>query len=78
MSTALAPFIKWSDFKSQNKDKPDVLKLQVADPDVFETAYSTNVRVYHKENQDVTEKILQLKFHESNNDSLLRQWNKYA
>ncbi len=76
MSTALTPFIKWGIFQSHSKDKPDVLELQIADPETFETAYSVNVRVYeYVENQKV-EKILPLKAHESLNNTLLKEWEK--
>lgn len=78
MSTTLAPFIKWGAFQSHNKDKPDILELQIADPQIFETAYSVNVRVYeYVENQKI-EKILPLKAHESVNNSLLKEWENNA
>jgi hypothetical protein len=76
LSTTQIPFIKWGSCKSDTKDKPDVLELQIADPETFETAYSINVRVYeYVENQKV-EKILPLKAHESVNSSLLKEWGK--
>lgn len=78
MSTTLTPFIKWGQFKSSNKDQPDLLELQVADPEIFETAYSVNVRVHHKDNGQWVEKILPLKSHESKNAILLQEWDKNA
>jgi hypothetical protein len=65
-------------FQSHNKDKPDVLELQVVDPETFDTAYSTNVRVCeYVENQKV-DRILPLKAHESVNNSLLKEWETNA
>ena len=77
MSNVLAPFIKWGDCKSHCKDRVDSLELQVLDPQTFETQYSTNVRVLHKDNGEWIEKILPLKSHESANSALLNEWNKY-
>jgi len=74
--TTFTPFIKWGDYKSNDKDKPDILELQVAETETFETAYSVNVRVYHKNNGEWIEKVLPLKSHESNNASLLKEWEK--
>ena len=78
MSTTFAPFIKWGDYKSKDSENPDILELQVADSKTFETAYTINVQVYLKENDSWTEAILPLKFHESNNTILLKEWNKNA
>lgn len=78
MSQTQTPFIKWGIYKSNNKNQPDALELQVVDPEIFETAYSVNIRVYeYVENQKI-EKILPLKAHESLNNTLLKEWEKNA
>ncbi len=76
--SVLAPFIKWGEYKSQNQNKPDVLELQVAEIETFETAYSINVRVRQKEGDEWDEKILPLKAFESANSILLKEWNKWT
>lgn len=72
------PFIKWGSFKSQNQNKPDVLELQVAELETFETEYSVNIRVLQKEGNKWNEKILPLKSLESVNSILLKEWEKNA
>lgn len=76
LSSTLAPFIKWGNYHSKDKDNPDVLELQIAEAETFETAYSVNVRVYHNDNGEWIEKVLPLKSHESVNASLLKEWEK--
>ena len=78
MST-LAPFIRFGECKSHDKDNPNVMELQIVDPETFETAYSVNIRVRQKESGgEWIEKILPLKNHESKNPSLLKEWEKNA
>lgn len=78
-SEKFPPFIKWGNFKSKDPKNPDVLELQVAGLERFETAYSENVRVNYKDLvQGWIEAILPLKSHESNNVGLLREWEKMA
>jgi len=56
------PFINFKGYVSHNPQKPDVLELQVADPELFTTLYSVNVRVYEKDiDGNWTEKILPVK-----------------
>ncbi len=78
MSTSLAPFIKFGESKSHDENKPDILELQIVDPETFDTKYSVNVRVCQQENDEWIEKILPLKNYDSTNDSLLREWEKNA
>jgi len=73
---ALAPFIKWGDYRSKDPSKPDVLEIQIVDPEPFTTEYSTNARVQIKDGQTWIEKILPLKSHASNNPSLLNAWTE--
>jgi len=71
------PFISWSIFKSHDPNKPDILEIQVAEPELFTTTYSTNARVYQKDIGDSwNEKILPIKNHESFNSDLLKQWEE--
>lgn len=77
MST-LTPYIKFGEFKSRDENKPDVLELQIVDPETFDTKHSINIRVSQQENDEWIEKILPLKNHDSTNDSLLREWEMNA
>ena len=77
-NTILVPFIKWGNYKSQDPRMPDMLKLQVAEVETFETPYSTNVRVRHNEGEEWNDKILPLKSHESANSILIQEWNKWV
>lgn len=74
MSTTLTPFIKWGDYHSKDENNPDVLEIQVLDTETFDTDYSINANIKHKEDDKWIEKILPLKSHDSNNASLLKQW----
>lgn len=75
-NTIQTPFIKWGNYKSQDQNNPDVLELQVAEVETFETAYSTNVRVRQRIGDDWEERILPLKSYESVNSILLKEWQK--
>lgn len=69
------PFINFKEYSSHNPQKPDVLDLQVANPELFGTLYSTNARVYQKDiDGNWTEKILPVRNHDSKNFSLFEQW----
>jgi len=71
------PFINFKEFTSHNPQKPDVLELQVADPELFTTLYSTNIRVYEKGiDGNWEEKILPIQNRDSNNYSLREQIEK--
>ncbi len=73
----LFPFINWGQFTSQDPKNPDVLNLQVAEPEIFTTQYSDNVKVYQKDvDGQWKECVLNIKSHESKNFSLLNQWKK--
>lgn len=75
--TELTPFLKWGSYKSHDSNSPDVLELQVFEVDTFETSYSVNVRVLQKVNGEENEVILPLKNHESKNNGLLKEWEKW-
>ena len=74
----LTPFLKWGSFKSHDSSNPDVLELQVLEVDTFETAYSVNVRVLQKVSGEWNEAILPLKNHESKNNGLQKEWEKWT
>lgn len=75
-NTIQTPFIKWGNYKSQDQNNPDILELQVAEVEIFETAYSTNVRVRQRIGDDWEERILPLKSFESANNILQKEWQK--
>jgi len=71
------PFISWSMFKSHDPHKPDILEVQVAEPELFTTTYSINARVYQKDiDGSWIERILPVKNHESFNSQLLKEWEE--
>ena len=70
------PFFKWSICKSNDSKNPDVLELEATDADTFETEYSVNARVLHKEENEWIEVNLPLHSFESKNRQLLELWNK--
>lgn len=74
--STLTPFIKWSDFTSRDKNKPDILDCKVLEIEKFDTKYSTNIRVLNKENNEYVEKILKLRSIDSDNIELERLWDK--
>jgi len=74
MSTSQIPFIRWGDYHSKDENNPDVLEIQVLDTETFDTDYSINANVKHKENDQWNDKVLPLKSHDSNNAALLKQW----
>ena len=78
MNEIKTPYIKFGEFKSQNENKPNILELQIIDPETFETQYSVNIRVKRLMNNEWVERILPLKNHDSKNDALLREWQKNA
>lgn len=64
-------------FRSHDPHNPDVLEVQVAEPELFATTYSINAKVYQKDiDGSWIEKILPLKNHESFNNGLLKEWEK--
>ena len=71
------PFFSWSSCKSQDSKKPDVIDLQVAELELFSTAYSMNAKVNHKSSDGKWyEKVLAIKYFESFNSSLLKLWEE--
>jgi len=76
MSNLYPPFLKWGTCKSKDKENPDILDLEVADADTFETEYSVNARVLHKEENEWIEVNLPLHSFESKNIQLLELWTQ--
>ena len=74
MSRSFPPFIKWGDYKSEDENKPDVLILQVADPEIRENLYSSYVPVVHNDNGERKEKNLPLHQHDHWNRKLLKDY----
>jgi len=66
----------WGSYRSQDKNKPDVLEFKVLETETSETEYSTNVKVEQKTNNGEKEAILPLKSKTSDNASLLQLWQK--
>jgi len=69
-----SPFIHWGDYKSQDQNNPDVLKLQVVDPEIRENLYCSYVPVLHNDNGEWKEKNLPLRQHEHWNRNLFRKY----
>ena len=71
------PFISWGQYKSQDPKKPDVLDVQVSDLELFQTTYTLNARVNHKDSDGKWyEKKLPIKSNESKNFGLLKLWEE--
>lgn len=70
------PFLKWGEYTSDIKKKPDNIKIKVLDLETFETQYSINVRTLVKQNGKWNEINIPLKSHESKNGTLLNLWNR--
>jgi len=64
------PFLKWGDYHSKDKENPDVLKVEVIDPETFPTEFSTNIRA----NVDGIGKTIPLHNFESKNKQLLMKF----
>ena len=76
MSTEQISYIRWGDYKSKDPNKPDILEIEAISLEQFESDLSTNVHVKQKINGGWENKTLALKSHESNNSSLIKQWNE--
>ena len=65
------PFLKWGDYKSEDKDNPDKLFIQVTETETFETEYGVNV------NATVNGMAMAIPMHNFNsaNTALLKLWN---
>ena len=71
------PFFKWGKCTSREEEHPDVLEMKVTDTQTFETEFSTNINVQLKNGQEWNDVVIPLKSHESNNASLLTQWQTF-
>lgn len=38
-TTSLPQFLKWGNYKSTDADKPDIIQVEIVDPEPFETQY---------------------------------------
>lgn len=72
MSESFPPFLKWSAYTSKDAEHPDVIDIEVLETELFETEYSTNLRV--KINGEET--ILPIHSFESRNKQLLQLFLK--
>ena len=72
MSEFFPPFLKWSAYTSKDERSPDVLNIEVLETELFETEYSTNLRV--RANEEET--ILPIHSFESRNKQLLQLYVK--
>jgi len=72
MSEIFSPFVRWSAYTAKDMNHPDVLEIEPIDTELFETQYSTNLRV--KVNKE--EKVLPIHNFESNNKQLLNLYLK--
>jgi len=70
------PFLKWGQYKSKGKEKPDIVLIRVTTTDTFETEYSINVDAEIFEDNEWRGIAIPLKSHESKNSSLLDQWSR--
>jgi len=70
--TQFTPFVKWSEYTSKDQNNPDILEVEPIETELFETEYSTNLRV--KINGE--EKILAIHNFESKNKQLLNLYLK--
>jgi hypothetical protein len=76
MSEDFAPFIKWGNYKSTDKNNPDILKLRALETETFETEYGTNAEVQLHDGTKLSDAVLVLKSHASTNASLLNAWTR--
>jgi len=78
LSETFPPFLKWGNFKSEDRDNPDIIEIKVAETETFETEFSINVMSLLKEKKSWVEFNIPLKSHESKNASLLNQWTRLS
>ena len=70
-------FFKWSNCKSKDEKKPDIIELKVTELETWESEFSKNLNCEIKfETDDFIDMTLPMKSHESNNSALLDTWNK--
>jgi len=65
------PFLKREDYKSEDKDNPDKIQIQVTELETFETEYGININAL----VDGKEMAISLHSFNSPNSSLLKLWN---
>ena len=71
------PFINWGQYKSRDPKKPDVLDVQISDLELFQTTYTLNARVNHKDSYGQWhERNLPIKSNDSKNFGLLKLWEE--
>lgn len=69
-TTNFPKFLKWGDYHSESKEKPDILKIKVTNLEIFDTEFSTNIKAI----VDGEEKIIPLLNYASKNKALLQKW----
>ena len=77
MSDLFPPFFKWSDCKSKDEKKPDIIELKVTELETWESEYSININAEIKfQTKEFVEMSVSVKSHETDNSALLDLWNK--
>ncbi len=72
MSDTLLPqFLKWGNYKSKDSENPDIIQVEIIDPEPFETQFDLNVLA----KMDMVDTNIPLKA-KSSNKILYRQYNK--
>ena len=70
------PWVKWSEYTSTDKDKPDLLEVKVVETETFETNYSTAVKALIKKGAEWVLHYLPLRAKNSTNSKLKDLWDK--
>src|SRR6476659_5166890 len=70
--TEFPPFLKWGSYPSKDKEKPDILEVEILETETFETEFSTNIRA----NVGGVEMNIPLQNFESKNKQLLKKFLK--
>ena len=71
-------WIKWGECKSRDKNKPDVLELQMVSTETFTGTYSVAGKVLRKEGDRWPPRYLPLKGIDNKKGELLDQWEKFV
>lgn len=69
-------FIRWGQFKSTDKDKPDVLEVKPQGKDIWSTEYSKCTNVSYNVDSAWSDTILPLKALNSVSTGLFSQWTE--
>jgi hypothetical protein len=69
------PWVKWSEYPSTDKNKPDSLEVKVIETETFETGYSTAVKAQIKKGAEWVLHYLPLKSKNSKNCKLKDLWD---